>query len=256
MSLEYDPLKNPFGFTYRGYSAKFTATLYNGSDEDEQVTLKAYSVDDMKKKDGEFEKTVTVPKGEFFDVDFPFVLKRYGYHILYSTLTDSSGNVLAEDEIIYANANMPDEGVQNKKFGTNLYTYSHPYTRLPYEETDRQLGLVKDLGYSTVRTGISIHEMGVGGDSGFYFKEDHKKKMDLLHKHGFDNFFLLDSHSHDYESPPVTEAGFAAWRNYVETVINEYGDVIDYYQVFNEVNGPIFQNMTVCWRNSWLPKNT
>lgn len=56
VSLEYNPLKNQFGFIYRGYSVKFIATLYNGSDENAEVTLKVYSVDDMKKKDGETEK--------------------------------------------------------------------------------------------------------------------------------------------------------------------------------------------------------
>jgi len=241
--LDYDPLKNQFGFIYKGVSAKFTATLYNGSDEDTTVTLKVYSVDDMKKKDGETERTVTVKKGEFSDVNFSFNLKRYGYHTLYSTLYDDTGAVLQENTLIYSNANMPDDGVQNKKFGTNIFMYSHPYARLSYEETDRQIELIKKLGYSTVRTGVSVHEMGLGGEMGFYFKDVHKEKMQLLANHGMDNFFLLDSHSHDFESPPVTEAGFALWRQYVETVIAEYGDKIDYYQVFNEVNGDIF-NMT------------
>ncbi len=240
VSLNYNPLKNQFGFIYRGYSAKFIATLYNGSDEDTEVTLKAYSLDDMKKKDGETEKKVTVKKGEFLDIDFSLSLKRYGYHTLYSTLYDSVGNILQENELIYSNANMIDEGVQNKKYGTNAFLYGHVYYRLPYGEADRQVEMIKNLGYSTVRTGVSIQDMGVGGENGFYFKDTENDKMKILNKHGLDNYFLLDSHSHEYESPPVTEAGFAAWKKYVESVIALYGDVIDYYQVFNEVNGDMF----------------
>lgn len=162
---------------------------------------------------------------------------------MYSTLYDSGGSILQENELIYSNANMIDEGVQNKKYGTNAFLYGHDYYRLPYSEADRQVELMKNLGYSSVRTGVSIQEMGVGGKEGFYFKDAEKDKMKILNKHGLDNYFLLDSHSREYESPPITEAGFEAWRKYVGSVIAQYGDVIDYYQVFNEVNGDMF-NMT------------
>lgn len=243
VSMQYDTAKNNFGFIYNGLKAEFTLSLYNGMDRDSDVTVKATSVDNTMQIDDVYETKIIVPSGEFIDVKLPITLNRYGYHTLTTELISEAGETFSSDELIFTNANMPEKGVQNKKISTGSFGYGSTHLKMKAEDVGRKMELLGEAGYGGIRRGIAQQTMSKDKDGNYILDEASRINVNYLESNNLGYLCILDAHSSEYESPPVTEAGFAEWRKYAEGLVNEVKDTVDCYEIFNEYNGPMF-NLT------------
>lgn len=243
VSMKFDTMKNDLGFIYSGLKAEFTVSLYNGMDKETSVTVKATSVDDEKQIDDVYEKKVTIPGGEFSDVKLPVKLNRYGFHTLTTELISEDGEIFADNELIFTNANMPEQGVQNKKIGTGSFAYANEHLNMNSYDVTRKVNLLSKAGYGGVRRSAAQQEMARDKDGNYILSDAGKINVENLVNANLTGVMVLDVHSRTYESPPVTEAGYAEWRRYVEGVVNEVKDDFDAYEIYNEYNGDMF-NLT------------
>lgn len=127
---------------------------------------------------------------------------------------------------------------------------SSAHLRVGYERVSEALNAQLEMGVRWTREEIPWAEVEPTEDD-FRFNypfgnqpRDYDHLLDELDKRNIQMVALLD-YGPVYISEPTPDELVTRWETYVERVVNEFGDRIDYWEIGNEMNSPLFWGKVV-----------
>ncbi len=229
----YPRSENPIGFIFDGHNVDLKVTAANGTEKSKKIRVVSELVSESGETEASYKEIIRLSAFETKKINIDLKAACFGYHYVKTRVYDESGSLLHSYEFQISAANMPKALVGNKKVGINGYALTGGNECFGIMDLERKTKLFENAGVGASRFDITQEQHNrsdlVNGEHIIFernMKYDAREKLIILSK------------THKYL--PVTDADKAAWKNYVINICERFGDEIDYYQVWNEFNSPVF----------------
>lgn len=229
----YPRKENPIGFIFDGWDIGLKATLANGLEKSKKIRVVAELVSESGEIEDSCDEIVSLNSFELKKISFGLKANYFGYHYLRTNVYDGTGSILHRDEFQISTANMPKELIGNDRVGINGHALTGGLDNYGIMDLRRKTELFEKAGVGASRLEIAQEHYTltslINGEQQIY--------TDVAKRDGREKLFILCKIS---KYLPVTTADINSWKTYVKYICRRFGDEIDYYQVWNEFNAPIF----------------
>lgn len=231
IAFDFDESKNELGYIYDGNTPEFCIDLLNGTSKKQKVRLNLEITDESDTAEDGCSNVYELEPHSVKEVRIRMDTNKFGFHTLKTELFVSGSSPVFSENITFSTANMPKNVTSNPQIGicAGLANGTDGYGGF---ELQRMAKLVSKAGFKNMRTGVSMEHMSLAT-----LDDEQEAYRNYAPKYGSDTLFILSTVD---KCLPVTDAEKEEWRQYVIDVVNEFGHIVDKYEVWNEFNVPAY----------------